>query len=463
MYAEVVNIESQIDWDMELDVLIIGAGACGLAAAIAAHDKGKDVGIIEKRDAPGGNTSLSTGSVPGAGSKYQKELGIEDSPARMIADLNKIAGQNDLPGLLHQMASISAELVHWLIEVVQVPLVLITDYKHVGHSVPRLHAPHSRRGQDLVDSMVLAVERRGIPLAVNNPAQTLFVKDGKVVGVETGGKNVIPTRIGADAIILASNGFAADPVLVQKYCAEIADAEYFGALGSEGEAIRWGDKLNAQLANMASYQGYAAVAYPHGSLLSWTTIEMGGILVNERGERFGNEDLGYSEFAHYVLDNERVYAIFDDEIKAIASLEEEFQELVDHSGIRGFDNTADLANFIGCTAEELNSTLTAYAQAAKGNREDLFGRKSFGLSPLKGKLWVCRVTPGLFHTQGGLAVDSHARVLDVQGNVIPGLYAGGGAAAGISGYQGAAGYASGNGLLTAIGLGYLAGNHAGEL
>jgi fumarate reductase flavoprotein subunit len=70
------------------------------------------------------------------------------------------------------------------------------------------------------------------------------------------------------------------------------------------------------------------------------------------------------------------------------------------------------------------------------------------------------VTPGLFHTQGGLAVDDDARVLRADGGVVAGLYAGGGAAAGISGRAGAGGYASGNGLLTAIGLGYLAGRHA---
>ena len=64
----------------ELDLLVIGAGACGLAAAIAAHDAGGTVAILEKLDRPGGNSSLSTGSIPGAGSRFQWETQVHSSP-----------------------------------------------------------------------------------------------------------------------------------------------------------------------------------------------------------------------------------------------------------------------------------------------------------------------------------------------------------------------------------------------
>eukprot|EP01036_Dinobryon_divergens_P021087 gene21087-28942_t len=77
--------------DMEVDVLIIGAGGCGLSAAIAAYDDGADVAIVEKRDQAGGNTALSTGSIPGAGSRFQKDANIVDSPEVLIADLERIA------------------------------------------------------------------------------------------------------------------------------------------------------------------------------------------------------------------------------------------------------------------------------------------------------------------------------------------------------------------------------------
>jgi len=451
-----------MQWDMEVDVLVVGAGACGLAAAIAAHDAGASVAILEKRERPGGNSSLSTGSVPGAGSRFQREAGIDDSAERMVADLERTAGHSELPALTRRMAGISASLCEWLVDSVGARMALITDYCHVGHTVPRLHAPVSRRGQDLVDDLLAAVARRDIPLAVNNAVSTLYVDAaGAVVGAAVTGPGVESSRIGAGSVILATNGFAANRELVQKYCTEIAGAEYFGALGSEGEAVVWGEQLGARLANMKAYQGYAAVAYPHGSLLSWTTIEKGGILVNAAGERFGSEDLGYSGYAKRVLAQAGpVYAIFDDRIKALASKEEEFQELVDHNGIKGSDSVAGLAAIFSLPEDALARTLADYNRAAQAQAADPQGRRQFGMAPLTGKLWICRVTPGLFHTQGGLAVNDVGRVLRADGSAIPGLYAGGGAAAGISGSAGAEGYCSGNGLLTAIGLGYLAGRTA---
>ena len=96
--------------DMEVDVLVIGAGGCGLSAAIAAHDDGAYVAIVEKRDQPGGNTSLSTGSIPGAGSRFQKAAHIEDSPQVLIADLERIAGKHELSDVSDKLSHISAEL-----------------------------------------------------------------------------------------------------------------------------------------------------------------------------------------------------------------------------------------------------------------------------------------------------------------------------------------------------------------
>ena len=449
-------------WDMNVDVLVIGAGGCGLAAAIAAHDEGAQVAIVEKRDKPGGNTALSTGSIPGAGSRFQKAANIIDSPEIMIADLERIAGQHELSQVSDYLSRISAELCEWLVDSVPARMSLITDYCHVGHSVPRLHAPASRRGQDLMDDLLAGVAKRDIALAVGNPVQSLLTSsDGDVIGALIAGKGVESSRIKASKVILACNGFAANRDLVKEFCPEIAGAEYFGALGSQGEAVQWGRALGAGLANMAAYQGYAAVAYPHGSLLSWTTLEKGGVLVNSQGERFGNEDIGYSGYARLVLEQQtEVFAIFDDRIKTIADKEDEFRDLVELGGIKAAASTAELAALFNLPVDKLANTLASYNQAADGKAADRFGRNKFGLAPLQTKYWICRVTPGLFHTQGGLKIDTTGHVLRRDGSRIPNLFAGGGAAGGISGRAGAAGYASGNGLLTAIGLGYVSGRSA---
>ncbi len=140
-------------WDTETEVLVIGGGGCGFAAAIAAHDLGAEVAVLEKLARVGGNTALSTGSVPGAGSRFQRAAGIEDSHARMTDDLMALAGPHDCPELTRLLAVESADLVEWLVDTVGARMDIITDYKHIGHSVPRLHAPSSRRGQDLLDDL----------------------------------------------------------------------------------------------------------------------------------------------------------------------------------------------------------------------------------------------------------------------------------------------------------------------
>lgn len=441
----------------DVDVLVIGAGACGLAAAIAAHDGGASVAILEKLDRPGGNSSLSTGSVPAANSRFQREAGLQDSPERMVSDLMSIAKETDDLDLVKRMAEISAPTVEWLVDTVKAKIVLITAYKHIGHSVQRLHAPVSRRGQDLVDDMLAAVEQRDIPLAVGNGVEDLLVEDGAVVGARVRSSEGV-NDIRARKVILAVNGFAADSDLVKRHCPEIAGAQYFGARGSNGEAVKWGEKVGAALANMGAYQGYAAVAYPQGSLLSWTTIEKGGVLVGADGQRFGNESLGYSGYAKVVLgQGEFAYAVFDQKIFDIASQEEEFMELVKFGGVKKADDPAALAAFFNLDPAALTQAIGSYNSAAEGKSDDAFGRRDFGLGALKAPFYICRVTPGLFHTQGGLKVDRDARVLSNSGKPVRNLFAGGGAAAGISGRAGALGYASGNGLLTAIGLGRLAG------
>ena len=129
-------------------------------------------------------------------------------------------------------------------------------------------------------------------------------------------------------------------------------------------------------------------------------------------------------------------------------------------GVRWADTPQALAEAAGIDPAGLAATLAAYNAAAAGTAPDAFGRRHFNLAPLQPPFGIVRVKPGLFHTQGWLLVDSHARVLRGDGTPVPNLFAGGGAAAGISGRSGAGGYASGNGLLTALGLGRIAGLRA---
>jgi fumarate reductase flavoprotein subunit len=460
------QINTSGDFESEVDVLVVGAGGAGLVAALAAHEAGATVAVVEKYGRAGGNTALSTGSVPGGGTRYQAEAGIEDSPERMAEDLLRQSGPHDAEWLVHHLAQQSASLVEWLREDVGIELELITDYKHVGHSVPRLHAPRSRKGQDLVNDLVRALADREIPLVLGHPVEDLLVDDGgNVSGLLIRGDRVAETRLGAPNVVLAANGFAANRDMVREYLPDMGEAEYFGAHGSTGEALAWVRDLGARLENIGAYQGYAAVAYPHGSITSWTTVEMGAVLVNPDGVRFGDESIGYSGFAADVIANGGAsWVLFDERIRDyVAGNELEFRELVELGGVVTAEDPADLAHRFELPVDALLATIEEAARDAAAGVPDRFGRSDFGFGALTAPYAMCRTTPGLFHTQGGAAVDADGRPLRADGSAIPHLFATGGVAVGISGRTGGRGYSSGNGLLTAMGLGRLAGAAAANV
>ncbi|QYN22458.1 FAD-dependent oxidoreductase [Amycolatopsis sp. DSM 110486] len=448
----------------DVDVIVVGAGGGGLTAALAAHDAGASVVVLEKAEHAGGNTALSTGSVPGAGTRFQAAAGIDDSAARLATDLLAQSGSHDADDLARLLAAGSAGLVEWLIDTHGVDLRLITDYKHVGHSVPRLHAPPSRKGRDLVADLLGAVRATDTEVLVHTPVAALLHDEGRVTGVRVSGPRSGTYEITSHAVVLAGNGFAANRALLREWAPAIAGFEYFGAHGSTGESLQWALDLGARLGNPTAYQGYAAVAYPHGSITSWTTVEMGGVLVNGAGRRFGDESRGYSGYADAVLGTPGPWhVVFDTKIRDyVASHEEEFADLVAMGGARECASVEELATFCGVSPSALSTTLASAATVASGDDKDEWGRTDWGFGPLHAPYVAVRSVPGLFHTQGGLLVDGHARPTTDTGP-IPGLYAVGGVATGISGHTGGAGYSSGNGLLAALGLGHLAGTHAGSL
>jgi fumarate reductase flavoprotein subunit len=264
----------------------------------------------------------------------------------------------------------------------------------------------------------------------------------------------------AKSVILAANGYGNNKNLLNRWMPEIVEASYFGAPGSTGEAVSWSEDLGAALANVSAYQGYAAVANPElGLLLSWTTIEMGAVIVTPSGQRVGDESRGYSGFASILLEHgDEAFAVFDTKIRDyVLENEPRFVRLFNDGLIIEVPDLKELAEFIGCDSSTLGDTMANVDRAASGETADDFGRTDFGFGQMQAPYCVAKITPGLFHTQGGVRVDSHARVIRPDGSPIAGLFAGGGVAAGISGLSGAEGYASGNGLLTAVGLGYLAG------
>jgi fumarate reductase flavoprotein subunit len=184
----------------------------------------------------------------------------------------------------------------------------------------------------------------------------------------------------------------------------------------------------------------------------------GGILINSAGTRFGDEAQGYSEYAVPVLSQVDgvAWVILDERIGDACVVFKDYQDLVDAGAVRWADDISELASLVDVPVKAVEATLSAAHTASTGSSPDAFGRTEWE-RPLSPPYGAVKVTGALFHTQGGLRVDAHARILSA-GAPIPGMYAAGGAAMGISGH-GASGYLAGNGLLSALGLGYIAGDH----
>lgn len=448
------------------DLVIAGAGG-GLVGALRAAQLGLDVLVVEanKHYRRGNNTSMSSGMVPAAGTRWQRAAGIQDSPERYLADvLAKTHGAVDVR-LARALTEVSAPLVEWLADDVDMPLFLVTDFHYPGHSVDRCYTLEGRHGSALVDHLInraqaaerinLRVPARLVDVLLDEPGDGLGAVRAVVVENSDGTREEIATR----AVLLATNGYGADPSMVTKHLPEIAGAVYHGSKMSRGDALRIGTRLGAASAYLDAYQGHAALAEHAGTLVGWATVMHGGILLDLTGRRFGDETTGYSEYASALAARPQAlgWLIFDRRIAEACTSFTAFRQTVESGALIWAQDPTGLAAATGLPAAAVEAELAETAAVGAGAAADRFGRTSFE-APLEPPYAAVRVVPALFHTQGGLVVDEHARVLRGDGSPIPGLYASGGAAAGISGH-GASGYLAGNGLLPALGLAYLAAGH----
>jgi fumarate reductase flavoprotein subunit len=448
----------------DVDLIVAGAGAAGYVAAIAAADRGLSVLLAEASPTfrNGSNTSMSTSMIPAGGSRWQAANGIEDSPELFREDITRKTKGTAEPTVTCALTEVAPDLVAWLADEADVPLELVTEFRYPGHRRLRMHAVSDRAGRTLLRHLDQALQRRQTAtLVVPLRLQDVVIEQGAVVGAVMATPDGAAEEVrSAGGVVLATNGFGANEELVARFVPEAAAARYHGGDESRGDALRIGERIGARLTHLDAFQGHGALAVPHGILLTWATVMHGAVLVNSEGRRFEDETLGYSEFGPLVLrqPGRVAWMIFDGRIDAACQVFADYQDLREAGAIRWADDVVALAKTIGCSAQALDATLAAADRAAASGEADEFGRAQFE-QPLRPPFAAVKVTGALFHTQGGLAVDEHARVLTVDGAPIPGLFAAGGAAVGISGH-GPSGYLAGNGLLSALGLGLLAGRHA---
>jgi fumarate reductase flavoprotein subunit len=446
-------------------VAIVGAGAAGLCAALAASETGAEVVVFERDPLPRGSTALSAGLIPAAATRFQRALGIVDSAELFASDIRRKAHDDGNSPITELVAHESGPAVEWLAERYGLPFSLVHDFDYPGHSARRMHGLPSRSGAELMDRLNRAAEQAAITIVANATVSALLADDQRVVrGLEVTRPDGSRDRVGCDALILACNGYGGAPDLVAKYIPEMRTAQYFGHPGNRGDAALWGKALGARLLNMSGYQGHGSVAHPHAILITWAVIMEGGFQVNALGQRFSDESLGYSEQAAVVLKQPdgMAFDIFDERIAAIARQFEDFRQAEAGGAVITAENIEELAEKMKLPCDALTETFHQVESAKDGRASDRFGRSLAGSSHLAPPYRAVRVTGALFHTQGGLAIDVTTRVLNDDGAPLPNLFAAGGAAAGVSGSV-ASGYLSGNGLLTATVLGRISGASAAVL
>ncbi|MCS6948146.1 MAG: FAD-dependent oxidoreductase, partial [Steroidobacteraceae bacterium] len=440
-------------------VIVVGGGGCGLTAALAAKERGAEVLVLEREPQALGTTAMSTGLIPGAGTRAQRERGIDDTPERFAEDILKKARYQTDAALVHALARESATTVDWLIERHSVPLTLVETFQYPGHSVKRMHGTPNRTGAELMAALAAAIGREQIDVATSATVESLFADaSGRIAGVRVRRPDAATEDLSCDALVLACGGFAGNSALVERFLPEITGATLFGHRGNQGDAIRWGEALGAAIRDIHAYQGHGGLAAGWGIPILWPVIMEGGFQVNVHGARFSNEALGYSEQAVQVLaqPGRVAWTIYDERLHRLMLEFDDYRHAVEARAILTAPTVAELAQRAGIDAAGLEQTVTAVAAQLRTGSVDRWGRRFADRPPLAAPFYAVKVTGALFHTQGGLAVNAQAQVLREDGRLLPNLFAGGGAARGVSGPS-CWGYIAGNGLLTATTLGRLAG------
>ena len=446
----IIHAQAMPEGTPEVPVCIVGGGACGLTAAIALRKAGIDVLVLERDESGTGSSALSSGFIPAAETRLQKSLGIEDSHQLLIDDvMNKAHGQAPL----HLLKAYVLAATHAIdeLEKMGLPFEIVDGFLYPGHTVRRMHTMPEKTGATFMTRLAQVANDLGADFLGQSLVCELWVNsEDRVLGVGYQRPDGAIEHLACHELLLACNGFGGNTEMVKELLPEMANAVFAGHQGNDGTAILWGRQLGLQMGDLDAYQGHGSWVTPQGALMTWAFIMEGGVQVNALGQRFNDETGGYSEAAVHVLSQPGSVAwnIFDAPLLDLLRSFPDYRDAEAAGALRTAKDVAGLAAIVGCEEAALQATLNE----VRAGHTDSMGR-TFSRS-LQAPYHAIKVTGALFHTQGGLEVDAHCRVMKTNGQVLTNLYAAGGAARGVSG-RGADGYLAGNGLLSAVGGGWL--------
>ncbi|MER5633483.1 FAD-dependent oxidoreductase [Streptomyces nitrosporeus] len=471
-------------YDAVTDVLVVGYGCAGAAAAYEAATAGAGVLVLERAGGPGGSSAQSGGELYlGGGTPVQHACGFEDSADEMYAYLAAALGPHADEEKLRLYCDGSTEHFQWFVDrgltfeptLWDQPTWMPTTkdglmwlgenawpYNEIARPAPRGHrcATDAFGGWLVMEKLVAAAEAAGATTHADTLATALVVDDdtGRVVGVRARRHGRELTYRARRAVVLTTGGFADNEEMLADHAPHLIGHGKVSDGLDDGSGIRMACALGAAARRMATVE-IALTALP--------AMVTRGMLVNAHGQRFINEDVypGLFSVAAVLTQPAPYWVIIDEE--GYESIPEK-----DRWGVLPLHVTGTLAELeaeLRMPAGALESTVTAYNTYAARGQDPFFHKDPRWLRPLKGPFAAVDPRAG-FHqggrpsagagtgaagfTLGGLHTTVDGAVLDVSGEPVPGLYAAGRAAAGIHGE----GYISG----TSLGDGTFFGRRAGK-
>ena len=454
--AEPTTSVSNDEKDISTDIVVIGSGGAGLAAALEARSAGNDVIIVEKMPIIGGNTLRATGGLNAAGTSVQAALNIEDSAEIFFDDTMKGGYEKNDPELVKVMTDNAASTVEWLIS-------MGADLSDVGRlggsSNNRAHRPTGGApvGPHLVQVMKENAEKENIEILLETTATEILYEDNRVKGIVAKDKDGKEFTIESRAVIVATGGFGANMTMVTEFNNSL---EGFGTTnhpGATGDGITMSTAIGADVVQMEEIQTHPTVVPKNGYMITEAVRGNGAILINRDGKRFTNEIGTRDVVSEAILEQEKqtVFILFDETVKeSLKAIDGYIKMGLTTEG----ESIEDLAKKLEINAENLKSTVEVYNAYVDAKEDKEFSRPDMPIKLEKAKYYAIEIGPAIHHTMGGLKINTKAQVLNTNGDIISGLYAAGEVVGGVHGGN----RLGGNALADIIIFGRIAGKTAVE-
>ena len=449
-------------WDIEAEVLILGAGGAGMCAGYEAATAGAKTVILEKSPTFGGTSIRSGGIIQASGTQAQKDLtSYADDTAEKHAQYYIQEGEGTLDeDLVYDMTAGSADHIAWL-ESLGLTFTEVTGSAHVPMADESLYADRIH-GTDVGATGIFtavhdAAEAAGVEFVYDTEATSLIVEDGKVVGVVALQNGATIRAKGSKGVIIATSSIDHNPELAKmlnpNMFYDLNNAHCVSYPYDTGDGIRMAAALGAQLTN---FGGVIDLTGKTNAGVNRQTPLMPCFFVNKYGIRFQCEDCTYAHTARELWreitrTNHACYTICgpNDVLN-----KEALDAMVEAGTAFTGETLADLAAQIDVDAENLQATLDRWNKDITEKGADTLFDRASGLAPIEGPFYAFEEGFLNLGAIGGLKINVNCEVQDVYGESIPGLYAAGMASAGWVGpyYPG-----SGTALLGSIHFGRKAG------